>query len=95
MNADHAVLDVLTGQILYHARCFEDKCQAISISLTLLYFSGQIKEAINTTIGTLSNLGEGLGSKPWWIPERVLEMISPIMMEKKDCAIKDMFWWVV
>jgi predicted ATPase len=62
MNADHAVLDVLTGQILYHARCFEDKCQAINISLTLLYFSGQIKEAINTTIETLSNLSDLVGN---------------------------------
>lgn len=88
MDADHAVLDVLIGQIFYHAKCFEDKCQAISISLTLLFFSGQIKKAINTTIETLSSLGEGLGRKPWWMPERVLEMISPTLMEKKMADLK-------
>ena len=36
MNADHESVKVLTSQVMHNAKCFEDKCEAISYTITLL-----------------------------------------------------------
>jgi predicted ATPase len=59
-NAEYASLKILTGQIMRKAKCFEDKCQAISISITLLLMSGNVPEAIKVIFDMLKNLGEEL-----------------------------------
>jgi predicted ATPase len=48
----------LTGQIIRYAQCFQDKCQAISITATLLSWSGNVPEAIKVLMNTLKSLGE-------------------------------------
>jgi predicted ATPase len=60
MNAEYVSLKILTGQIMRKAKCFEDKCQAISISITLLLWSGNVHEATKVIFDMLKNLGEEL-----------------------------------
>ena len=55
---EYGSLKILTGQIIRYARCFEDKCQAISISATLLSWSTNVPEAIKVLMNTLKSLGE-------------------------------------
>lgn len=55
---EYGSLKILTGQIIRHAKCFEDKCQAISISITLLSWSINVSEAIKVLMNTLKSLGE-------------------------------------
>ena len=60
MNADHENFKRLAGQVMENAKCFEDKCQAISASITLFGWSGNAPDAIELINSTLANLGEGL-----------------------------------
>eukprot|EP00984_Skeletonema_dohrnii_P005090 scaffold1792_cov94-Skeletonema_dohrnii-CCMP3373.AAC.1 len=69
MNAEHDHLEMLIQQIMHYAQCFEDKCQAISISITLHLLSGNVLEGVKTTLGTLASLGEELSRSPWWVPQ--------------------------
>lgn len=55
---EYGSLKILTGQIIRYAKCFEDKCQAISISITLLSWSINVPEAIKVLMSTLKSLGE-------------------------------------
>jgi predicted ATPase len=57
-NADYTCLKILTQQIMRFAKCSEDKYQAITISITLLAWSGNIPDAISVIFDTLSSLGE-------------------------------------
>ncbi len=63
MNADHDSFNVLTSQVMHYAKCFEDRCQAISHSITLLGWSGNVPDAIDLINSTLTNLGQGLPTK--------------------------------
>ncbi|KAK1741224.1 putative AAA ATPase [Skeletonema marinoi] len=60
MNAEHERLRVLTGEVIRHAKCFEDKFRAICISITLLLWSSKLPEAMQQISLTLSSLGEEL-----------------------------------
>ncbi|KAL7493748.1 hypothetical protein ACHAWT_002658, partial [Skeletonema menzelii] len=60
MNAEHESLKVLIDQVMQNAKCFEDRCQAISYTITLLTWSGNVPGAIELINSTLTNLGEGL-----------------------------------
>ena len=60
MNAKHEKFKALAGQVMHNAKCFEDKCQAISASITLFGWTGNVPEAIELINSTLANLGEGL-----------------------------------
>jgi len=62
MNAEHDSLKMLTDQIMHHARCFEDKFQAISVTIPLLSFSGNVPAAVELIKTTLSSLDEELPS---------------------------------
>ncbi len=70
MNADHESVKVLTSQVMHNAKCFEDKCQAISYTITLLGWSGNVPDAIELINSTLTNLGEGL---PTMITQTVIK----------------------
>ena len=59
-NGDYGCLKILTGQIIRYAKCFEDKCQAVSISITLLSWSVNVSESMKVLLGTLKSLGEEL-----------------------------------
>ena len=63
MNADHDSFNVLTSQIMHYAKCFEDRCQAISYTITLLGWSGNVPDAIELLNSTLTSLGQGLPTK--------------------------------
>ncbi len=63
MNADHDSFNVLTSQVMHYAKCFEDRCQAISYTTTLLGWSGNASDAIELINSTLKNLGQGLPTK--------------------------------
>ena len=63
MNADHDSFNVLTSQIMHYAKCFEDRCQAISYTISFLGWSGNVPDAIELINSTLTNLGQGLPSK--------------------------------
>jgi predicted ATPase len=60
MNAEHDRVKILTGQIMRYVKCFQDKCQAIFITSTLLTRSGSGPEAVGLINSTLSSLGEEL-----------------------------------
>jgi len=60
MNAEHERLKILTGEVIYHARCFKDKFRAICISITLLLWSSKLAEAMQLISTNLSCLGEEL-----------------------------------
>ncbi|KAK1734218.1 hypothetical protein QTG54_014985, partial [Skeletonema marinoi] len=62
MNAEHDSLKMLTDQIMHNARCFEDKFQAISVTVTLLNWSGNVPAAVELIRTTLSSLDEELPS---------------------------------
>ena len=59
-NAEHEKFKALAGQVMQNAKCFEDKCQAISASITLFGLTGNVAEAVELINSTLTNLGEGL-----------------------------------
>uniref|UniRef100_A0A7S2L2X7 Orc1-like AAA ATPase domain-containing protein n=1 Tax=Skeletonema marinoi TaxID=267567 RepID=A0A7S2L2X7_9STRA len=56
-NGEYGSVKILTGQIIRYAKCFEDKCQAISFSITLLSWSVNVPEAIKVLMNTLKSLG--------------------------------------
>ncbi len=60
MNADHEILKLHTEQVMHNAKCFEDKCQAISNTITVLTWSGDVANAIELINSTLTKLGEGI-----------------------------------
>jgi len=60
MNAEHDRVKMLTGEIMRYNKCFEDKYEAISITVTLLTWSGNVPEAVALINNTLSSLGEEL-----------------------------------
>ena len=60
MNAERASLEILLKQIMHFAKCYEDKFQAIYISITLLAWSGDMSQAIDMITSTLRNLKEGI-----------------------------------
>jgi len=62
MNAEHDSLKMLTDQIMHNAKCFEDKFQAISVTVTLLNWSGNVPAAVELIRTTLSSLDEELPS---------------------------------
>ena len=62
MNAEHDSLKMLTEQIMHNARCFEDKLQAISVTVTLQCWSGNVTASVELTNRTLSSLNEELPS---------------------------------
>eukprot|EP00984_Skeletonema_dohrnii_P017117 scaffold7724_cov147-Skeletonema_dohrnii-CCMP3373.AAC.1 len=62
MNAEHDSLKMLTEQIMHNAKCFEDKFQAISATVTLLNWSGNVPAAVELIKTTLSSLDEELSS---------------------------------
>jgi predicted ATPase len=62
MNAEHDSLKMLTEQIMHNARCFEDKLQAISVTVTLQCWSGNVTASVELTNSTLSSLNEELPS---------------------------------
>eukprot|EP00985_Skeletonema_marinoi_P007031 scaffold3085_cov127-Skeletonema_marinoi.AAC.2 len=62
MNAEHDGLKMLTNQIMHNAKCLEDKFQAISITVTLLNWSGNVPAAVDLINNTLSSLDEELPS---------------------------------
>ncbi len=57
-TGEYGSLKILTGQIIRYAKCFEDKCQAISTSITLLSWSINVPDAIKVLMNTLKSLGE-------------------------------------
>ena len=63
LNAEHESVQALIDQIMHNAKCFEDKSQAISNTITLLTWSGNVLGAIELVKSTLSSLGEGLPTK--------------------------------
>jgi len=83
MNAQHAHLETLIQQITHYAHCFEDKCQAVSISISLLFMSGKTQEGVKATLSTLKSLGEELSSSPWWVPQLVLDYITPSVIRQQ------------
>ena len=62
MNAEHDSLKILTDQIMHNAKCFEDKFQAISVTVTLMNWSGNVIAAVELINSTLSSLDEELPS---------------------------------
>ena len=60
MNAEHERLKMLTGEVIRHAKCFEDKFRAICISINLLFWSSKLPDAIQLVNSNLSSLGEEL-----------------------------------
>ena len=62
MNAEHDRLKMLTEQIMHNARCFNDKFQAISVTVSLLNCSGNVPAAVELIKTTLSSLDEELPS---------------------------------
>ncbi len=82
MNAEHAHLEILIQQIMHFARCFEDKCQAIYISITLLFLSGKVLEGVKASLSTLASLGEELNRSPKWVPQIVLNYVTLTLMQK-------------
>eukprot|EP00986_Skeletonema_menzelii_P014495 scaffold9666_cov132-Skeletonema_menzelii.AAC.6 len=60
MNAEHDRLKMLTGQVMHHAKCFEDKFRALCISITLLLWSSKLSVAMQLISTNLSCLGEEL-----------------------------------
>jgi predicted ATPase len=60
MNADHVSVKILTDQITRRAKSFEDEYEAISITITLLTWSGKLFEAIKVINVALTSLGEEL-----------------------------------
>lgn len=60
MNAEHDRVRMLTAEIMRFAKCFQDKYEAISITVTLLMWSGNVPEAVALMNNTLSSLGEAL-----------------------------------
>jgi predicted ATPase len=60
MNAEHDRVKMLTGEIIRYAKCFQDRCQAIFITSTLLTRSGSGPEAVKVMNSTLSSLDEKL-----------------------------------
>ena len=82
MNAEHAKLEVLIQQVMHYAKCFEDKCQIVHISINLLFVSGKMIEGVKSTLGALASLGEELSRAPSWIPQKVLDYITPSVIQK-------------
>ncbi len=60
MNGDHEHLKVHIDQVMHSAKCLEDKCQAISNTVTLLIWSGDVAKAIELISSTLTSLGESI-----------------------------------
>jgi len=83
INAQHAHLETLIQQITHYAHCFEDKCQAVSISISLLFMSGKTQEGVKATLSTLKILGEELSSSPSWVPRLVLDYITPSVIRQQ------------
>eukprot|EP00986_Skeletonema_menzelii_P013347 scaffold7689_cov139-Skeletonema_menzelii.AAC.1 len=67
---------------MHYAKCFEDKCEIISISITLLFDSGKITEGVKATLSTLASLGEELSSSPRWVPQLVIDYVTPSVVQK-------------
>jgi predicted ATPase len=68
--AEYDRVKMLTGEIMFYAKCFEDQFRPISISITLLLFLSDVPEAMNQIRTTLSSLGEEL---PVVITQPVIE----------------------
>eukprot|EP00574_Skeletonema_japonicum_P009992 CAMPEP_0201719324 /NCGR_PEP_ID=MMETSP0593-20130828/4547_1 /ASSEMBLY_ACC=CAM_ASM_000672 /TAXON_ID=267983 /ORGANISM="Skeletonema japonicum, Strain CCMP2506" /LENGTH=767 /DNA_ID=CAMNT_0048209733 /DNA_START=171 /DNA_END=2474 /DNA_ORIENTATION=- len=62
MNAEHDSVKLHTEQIMQNAKCFEDKFQAISVTVTLQNWSGNAPAAVELIKSTLSKLEEALPS---------------------------------
>ena len=62
MNAEHDSVKTLTEQIMRNAKCFGDKFEAISVTITLLNWSGNVFVAVALIYSSLSTLKEELPS---------------------------------
>jgi len=60
MNAEHDSVKLHTEQIMQNAKCFEDKFQAISVTVTLQNWSGNATAAVELMNSTLTKLEEAL-----------------------------------
>ena len=80
MNAEHDRVKMLTGEIIRYAKCFEDKCQAFSITINLLTWSGNVPEAVKLINRTLSSLGEEL-------PQRITPSVIKLHLDNTKAQL--------
>jgi predicted ATPase len=53
-------VQVLSDEVLRHARCFEDKLSTHSIVISSFLFASKLNDAINLGFSVLGELGEGI-----------------------------------
>ena len=57
-GGDHTAIEILSRQVLHHARCLEDKLDILLIKMKVLLHKSKLPAAIEHGFDVLSQLGE-------------------------------------